>query len=96
MGRDTLAGMVVLLQKVRALCPLPAGVQYALDTTGSPEVIQSMIEATGVRGKTVVVGATPFEQVCSDSAFEIPGNEQAFHWQCRRRVLFARGKQLFS
>ena len=48
-----------LVQKVHALCPLPAGVRYAFDTTGNPEVIESMIEATGLRGKTVVVGATP-------------------------------------
>jgi aryl-alcohol dehydrogenase len=41
---------------------LPNGVQYAFDTTAVPQVIESMIESTGIRGKTVVVGATPFDK----------------------------------
>ncbi len=48
-----------LVAQVHAICPLPAGVKFAFDTSGVPRAIESMIEATGVRGKTVVVGATP-------------------------------------
>lgn len=51
-----------VVQQVRQICPLPAGVKYAFDTTGVPQVIESMIEATGVRGRTVVVGATPYDK----------------------------------
>ncbi len=51
-----------VVQQIHQILPLPAGVKYAFDTTAVPKVIESMIEATGIRGKTVVVGATPFEQ----------------------------------
>ena len=51
-----------VVQQIHQICPLPAGVKYAFDTTAIPKVIESMIKATGVRGKTVVVGATPFDK----------------------------------
>lgn len=48
-----------LIQQIRDVAPLPVGVKYALDTTAVPKVIENMIEAVGVRGKVVIVGATP-------------------------------------
>lgn len=51
-----------VVQQIHRICPLPAGVRYAFDTTAVPKVIESMIEATGMRGKTVVVGATPLDK----------------------------------
>jgi aryl-alcohol dehydrogenase len=51
-----------LLEKIRALCPLPGGVRHAFDTTAVPSVIELLIQATGMRGRTVVVGATPPDQ----------------------------------
>lgn len=47
-----------LIQQIRSICPLRAGVKHAFDTTGVPAVIETMIEAIGVRGQIVVVGAT--------------------------------------
>ena len=49
-------------EKVRMICPPPTGVKYAFDTSGVPKVIESMIEVTGLRGKVVIVGATPLHQ----------------------------------
>ena len=54
-----------LIDQVRGICPLPAGFKYAFDTTAVPSVIEDMIEAVGVRGKTVVVGATPPDKTVS-------------------------------
>lgn len=48
-----------LVEQIRGVCPLLVGFKYTLDTTAVPTVIESMIEAVGVRGKTIVVGATP-------------------------------------
>lgn len=50
------------MHQIRTICPLPTGVHHALDTTAVPKVIESMIDATGLRGQTVVVGATPLDQ----------------------------------
>ena len=47
-----------LVERIHAICPLPVGVKFAFDTSGVPSVIEAMIAATGIRGKTVVVGAT--------------------------------------
>lgn len=54
-----------LIEQIRRICPLPVGIKYALDTTAVPNVIEKMIEAVGVRGKTVVVGATPYDKTIS-------------------------------
>lgn len=51
-----------LIKQIHRLAPLPAGVKHAFDTTGVPKVIETLIEATGVRGTTVVVGATPLDK----------------------------------
>ena len=51
-----------MMQQILQILPHPSGLKYAFDTTAVPKVIESMIEATGVRGKTVVVGATPLDQ----------------------------------
>ncbi len=59
-----------LVQQIHAVCPLPAGVRYAFDTTAVPKVIESMIQATGVRGRTVVVGATPPDKKISIQPME--------------------------
>ncbi|KIW26103.1 uncharacterized protein PV07_09230 [Cladophialophora immunda] len=52
-----------LIGEIRAIAPLPAGVRYALDTTAVPKVIENMIEVVGVRGKIVIVGATPADKL---------------------------------
>jgi Zn-dependent alcohol dehydrogenase len=54
-----------LIQQVHAVCPLPAGVKFAFDTSAVPKVIEAMIEAVGVRGRVVVVGATPLDKTIS-------------------------------
>jgi Zn-dependent alcohol dehydrogenase len=59
LGGDDIVG------RIHAVCPLPHGVRYAFDTTGVPQVIEAMISATGIRGRTVLVGATPMEQQIS-------------------------------
>lgn len=51
-----------VVSQIHQICPLPAGVKYAFDTTAVPRIIESMVEATGMRGKTVVVGATPLDK----------------------------------
>jgi Zn-dependent alcohol dehydrogenase len=51
-----------LIQRIRMICPLRAGVKHAFDTTGVPKVIETMIEAIGVRGQIVVVGATALDK----------------------------------
>ncbi|KAI0174366.1 alcohol dehydrogenase [Pestalotiopsis sp. NC0098] len=45
-----------ILARIREICP-PNGVDYALDCTGVPAVVGTMIEALGIRGKAVSVGA---------------------------------------
>ncbi|OQV10589.1 Alcohol dehydrogenase GroES-like domain-containing protein [Cladophialophora immunda] len=51
-----------VIQRIREICPLPAGVNHALDTTGLPAVIETMLDAIGVRGQIVVVGATALDK----------------------------------
>ncbi|KAJ9609467.1 hypothetical protein H2200_005794 [Cladophialophora chaetospira] len=59
-----------LVQQIHAVSPLPAGVRNAFDTTAVPKVIEAMIQATGVRGRTVVVGATPPDKKISIQPME--------------------------
>jgi Zn-dependent alcohol dehydrogenase len=54
-----------LAQQVRAICSLPKGVRHGFDTTAVPGVIEMLIEAVGVRGQIVVVGATPLDKKIS-------------------------------
>lgn len=42
--------------RIRAICP-PNGVDYAVDCTGVPAVIRTMIDALGSRGRGATVGA---------------------------------------
>lgn len=55
-------GLPDLIDKIHDICPLPRGVRFGFDTTAVPRVIESMIEAIGVRGRCVVVGATPADK----------------------------------
>lgn len=59
-----------LIQQIRMICPLRAGVRHAFDTTGVPRVIETMIEAIGVRGQIVVVGATALDKKVSIQPLE--------------------------
>ncbi|EXJ86298.1 hypothetical protein A1O1_06668 [Capronia coronata CBS 617.96] len=44
------------VEKIRELCP-PNGAKFALDASGVPKVIESMIDSLGTRGKAATVGA---------------------------------------
>lgn len=59
-----------VVKQINQICPLPAGVKYTFDTSAVPKVIESMIAVTGRKGKTVVVGATPFDQKVSIQPLE--------------------------
>ncbi|OOF94499.1 hypothetical protein ASPCADRAFT_170477 [Aspergillus carbonarius ITEM 5010] len=45
-----------IIQQIQAICP-PLGVQYAVDCTGVPAVVEKAIQALGARGKLATVGA---------------------------------------
>ncbi|KAH6982451.1 alcohol dehydrogenase [Ilyonectria destructans] len=45
-----------VVNRIRALCP-PNGVKYALDCSGNPQAVASMIDALGTRGRACSVGA---------------------------------------
>ncbi|PWY92193.1 alcohol dehydrogenase [Aspergillus heteromorphus CBS 117.55] len=45
-----------IVQQIQAICP-PMGVQYAVDCTGVPVVVEKAIQALGARGKLATVGA---------------------------------------
>ncbi|KAK4446442.1 aryl-alcohol dehydrogenase [Podospora aff. communis PSN243] len=45
-----------VVEQIKALCP-PTGVDYAVDCTGVPAVVRTMIDALGVRGRAATVGA---------------------------------------
>jgi Zn-dependent alcohol dehydrogenase len=47
-----------VVQQIRKICP-PVGVNYALDGSGVPAVINNMIESLGARGRGATVGAAP-------------------------------------
>lgn len=47
---------VDVLEEIKKICP-PAGVQYALDCSGVPKVIEIMVDSLGMRGKACSVGA---------------------------------------
>lgn len=49
---------------------VPEGIDYAIDCTGLPKVIESMIRALGVRGKGVTVGSPGQGQTASINIFE--------------------------
>jgi Zn-dependent alcohol dehydrogenase len=44
---------------MREICP-PLGVDYAVDCTGVPAVIRTMIDSLGTRGRGATVGAPGF------------------------------------
>lgn len=54
-----------ILARIREICP-PNGVDYALDCTGVPAVVGTMIEALGIRGKAVSVGAPSVSTISSE------------------------------
>lgn len=45
-----------VVEQIRALCP-PTGVDFAVDCTGVPAVVRTMIDALGIRGRAATVGA---------------------------------------
>lgn len=45
-----------LIEKVKRICP-PTGVNYAVDCSGVPAVIESMVDCLGTLGKGATVGA---------------------------------------
>jgi len=47
---------VDVLEEIKRICP-PNGVQYALDCSGVPSVIETMVDCLGLRGKACSVGA---------------------------------------
>ena len=53
-----------LLEKIRELAP-PNGVNYAVDCSGVPKVVEVMVDSLGTRGKAASVGApTVSDSVC--------------------------------
>lgn len=49
---------VDVLEEIKKICP-PNGVQFALDCSGVPKVIETMIDSLGMRGRACSVGAPP-------------------------------------
>lgn len=47
---------VDVLSQIRSICP-PHGVDFAVDCTGVPTVVRTMIDALGSRGRAATVGA---------------------------------------
>lgn len=47
---------VDVLRQIRSICP-PNGVDFAVDCTGVPAVVRTMIDALGSRGRAATVGA---------------------------------------
>jgi len=45
-----------VVEQIRKICP-PNGVQFAMDGTGVPKVVETMIESLGTRGRAATVGA---------------------------------------
>lgn len=45
-----------LLSKIQQICP-PNGVNYAVDCSGVPKVVETMVECLGTRGRAATVGA---------------------------------------
>ncbi|KAM0193825.1 hypothetical protein ACHAPI_007481 [Fusarium lateritium] len=45
-----------ILKSIREICP-PLGVDFALDCTGVPSIIETMVAALGMRGRAATVGA---------------------------------------
>ncbi|KAL2192655.1 chaperonin 10-like protein [Corynascus similis CBS 632.67] len=54
---------------IRAICP-PVGVDYAVDCTGVPAVIRTMIDCLGTRGRGATVGAPGFGKCVSVDVME--------------------------
>lgn len=55
-----------LVAQIQKICP-PGGVQYAVDCTGVPQVVEKMIESLGTRGRAATVGApTPGKRASVD------------------------------
>ncbi|KAH6704185.1 hypothetical protein BKA61DRAFT_183695 [Leptodontidium sp. MPI-SDFR-AT-0119] len=53
---DTIAGTSTdIVEKVRSICA-PRGVQFAIDATGNPKVIENMLAMLAPRGKAASVG----------------------------------------
>ncbi|KAH7146621.1 alcohol dehydrogenase [Dactylonectria estremocensis] len=45
-----------VVDRIKTLCP-PSGVKYALDCSGNPQAVASMIDSLGTRGRACSVGA---------------------------------------
>ena len=57
-----------VIAELKRLCP-PLGVQYALDCSGVPKVVETMIESLGLRGRACSVGAPPPDKQASVNIF---------------------------
>jgi Zn-dependent alcohol dehydrogenase len=55
--------------RMREICP-PLGVDYAVDCTGVPAVIRTMIDSLGTRGRGATVGAPGFGKCVSVDVME--------------------------
>ncbi|KAL2167286.1 hypothetical protein VTG60DRAFT_1445 [Thermothelomyces hinnuleus] len=58
-----------VVARIREICP-PLGVDYAVDCTGVPAVIRTMIDCLGTRGRGVTVGAPGFGKCVSVDVME--------------------------
>lgn len=55
-----------VVEQIRKICP-PNGVDYAVDCSGVPQVVETMVECLGTRGRAATVGApTPGKKVSID------------------------------
>ena len=48
-----------VVAEIRRLCP-PNGANFAVDCTGSPKVVRTMVDSLGTRGRAATVGAPSF------------------------------------
>lgn len=59
-GADIAKDKAKLIAKSRELCP-PTGFPNAIDTTGVPSMVGTILQCTSLRGRTIVLGAAPME-----------------------------------
>jgi len=58
-----------VVEQIRKICP-PVGVDYAVDCTGVPAVIRTMIDCLGTKGRAATVGAPGFGKCVSVDVME--------------------------
>ncbi|PNS14604.1 hypothetical protein CAC42_2661 [Sphaceloma murrayae] len=60
---------VNVVDAIRKLCP-PNGVQFALDCSGVPQVVETMVNSLGARGRACSVGAPAPDKTASINIFQ--------------------------